>query len=106
MRYMLIVYPKNYLTAEAGWLPDLDDKGAPDFAEELQKAGVLVALTGLTPPATMSAPDLGKRKGESHRRPVPRSQGSDRRRLDYRREVARRGAQMGFAHPGPGFGNG
>ena len=55
MRYMLIVYPKNYLTAEAGWLPDLDDKGAPDFAEELQKAGVLVALTGLTPPATMSA---------------------------------------------------
>ena len=55
MRYMLIVYPKNYLTAEAGWLPDLDDKGAPDFAEELRKAGVLVALTGLTPPATMSA---------------------------------------------------
>ena len=55
MRYMLIVYPKNYLTAEAGWLPDLDDKGAPDFAEELRKAGVLVTLTGLTPPATLSA---------------------------------------------------
>ncbi len=55
MRYMLIVYPKIYETAEAGWLPDLDDKGAPDFAEELQKAGVLVTLTGLTPPATMSA---------------------------------------------------
>ena len=103
MRYMLIVYPKIYETAEAGWLPDLDDKGAPDFAEELHKAGVLVTLTGLTPPATMSARlDLGKRKGESHRRPVPRSQGSGRRRLDYRREVARRSAQMGFAHPGPG----
>jgi hypothetical protein len=55
MQYMLIVYPKNYLTVKAGWLPDLDDEGAPDFAEELRKAGVLVSLTGLTPPATMSA---------------------------------------------------
>jgi hypothetical protein len=55
MRFMLIVYPKIYETAQAGWLPDLDDESAENYAEELQKAGVLVALTGLTPPATMSA---------------------------------------------------
>jgi len=55
MRFMLIVFPKIYETAKAGWLPDLKDESAENYAEELQKAGVLVALTGLTPPATMSA---------------------------------------------------
>jgi hypothetical protein len=56
MRYMMIMYPKDYETAKAGWVPDLagmDKMGK--YNEELGKAGVLVALDGLTPPATMSA---------------------------------------------------
>jgi hypothetical protein len=56
MRFMMIMYPKEYLTAKAGLVPDMKDMekmGA--YNEELGKAGVLLALDGLTPPATMSA---------------------------------------------------
>ena len=56
MRFMLIVYPKDYLTAKAGWVPDLTDiEDSRKFHEEMGAAGVLVALDGLTPPTTMSA---------------------------------------------------
>ena len=56
MRFMMIVYPKDYLTAKAGWVPDLTDiEDSRKFHEEMGAAGVLVALDGLTPPATMSA---------------------------------------------------
>ena len=56
MRFMLIMYPKDYLTAKAGWVPDLTDiEDSRKFHEEMGAAGVLVALDGLTPPATMSA---------------------------------------------------
>ena len=56
MRFMLIMYPENYPTAKAGWVPDLTDiEDARKFHEEMGAAGVLVALDGLTPPATMSA---------------------------------------------------
>jgi hypothetical protein len=56
MRFMMIMYPKDYSTAKAGFVPnmkDMDKMGA--YNEELGKAGVLLALDGLTPPATMSA---------------------------------------------------
>jgi hypothetical protein len=56
MRYMIIMYPENYPTAKAGWVPDLTDiEETRKFHEEMGAAGVLVALDGLTPPATMSA---------------------------------------------------
>src|ERR1700749_2822516 len=56
MRFMLLMYPKDYLTAKAGWVPDLTDiEESRKFHEEIGAAGVLVALDGLTPPATMSA---------------------------------------------------
>lgn len=56
MRFMLIMYPRNYLTAKAGWVPDLTAiEDSRKFHEEMGAAGVLVALDGLTPPATMSA---------------------------------------------------
>ncbi len=56
MRFMMIMYPKDYLTAKAGWVPDLIDiEDTRKFHEEMGAAGVLVALDGLTPPATMSA---------------------------------------------------
>jgi hypothetical protein len=56
MRFMMIHYPKVYLDAKPGWVPDfknMDEMGK--YNDELGKAGVLLALDGLTPPATMSA---------------------------------------------------
>ena len=56
MRFMMIMFPKVYENAKAGWVPDLkamDKMG--QYNEQLGKAGVLLALDGLTPPATMSA---------------------------------------------------
>ena len=56
MRFMIIQYPKVYETAKAGWVPDfkeMEEMGR--YNDELGKAGVLLALDGLTPPATMSA---------------------------------------------------
>ena len=56
MRFMMIMFPKDYQDAKPGWVPDL--KGIETmrkYNEQLQKAGVLLALDGLTPPATMSA---------------------------------------------------
>jgi hypothetical protein len=56
MRYMLLCYPKDYSTAKAGWVPNMTDiEDTRKFHEEMGAAGVLVALDGLTPPATMSA---------------------------------------------------
>ena len=56
MRFMMIMFPKEYETAKPGWVPDLKNMEAMGkYNEELGKAGVLLALDGLTPPATMSA---------------------------------------------------
>src|SRR5579863_4214150 len=56
MRFMMIMYPKDYAKAKAGTVPDFKDMEAMGkYNEQLQKAGVLLALDGLTPPATMSA---------------------------------------------------
>ena len=56
MRFMMIMFPKDYETAKPGWVPDLKAMEAMGkYNEELGKAGVLLALVGLTPPATMSA---------------------------------------------------
>jgi hypothetical protein len=56
MRFMMIQYPKVYETAKPGWVPDFNEmEEMGKYNEELGKAGVLLALDGLTPPATMSA---------------------------------------------------
>ena len=56
MRFMMIMIPKGYETAKAGWVPDFKSmEKMGKYNEELGKAGVLLALDGLTPPATMSA---------------------------------------------------
>ena len=56
MRFMMIQFPKVYATAKAGWTPDLKSiEKMRKYNEELGKAGVLLALDGLTPPSTMSA---------------------------------------------------
>ena len=56
MRFMMIIYSKDYANAEPGWVPDFKDcEPMGKYGEELQKAGVLIEGEGLTPPATMSA---------------------------------------------------
>ncbi|HZE71230.1 MAG TPA: YciI family protein [Pyrinomonadaceae bacterium] len=56
MRFMMIMFPTDYENAKPGWVPDLKDMEVMGkYNEQLQKAGVLLALDGLTPPATMSA---------------------------------------------------
>ena len=56
MRFMMIMFSKDYLNAKPGWVPDFEDcETMGKYNEELAKAGVLLALDGLTPPATMSA---------------------------------------------------
>ena len=56
MRFMMIVFPKDYANAKPGWVPDVKNiEEMRKYNEQLQKAGVLLALDGLTPPSTMSA---------------------------------------------------
>lgn len=52
MRFMMLMIPKGYESAAAGTMPDAEHVAKMmKFNEELQKAGVLVALDGLHPPA-------------------------------------------------------
>ncbi len=52
MRFMMLVIPKGYETAEPGTVPSADDVAKMmKYNEELQKAGVLLALDGLHPPS-------------------------------------------------------
>jgi hypothetical protein len=56
MRFMMIMFPKDYENAKPGWAPDLNGiETMRKYNEQLAKAGVLLALDGLTPPSTMSA---------------------------------------------------
>ena len=52
MRFMMLMIPKGYEQAAAGTMPPADKVAAMmKYNEELQKAGVLLALDGLHPPA-------------------------------------------------------
>lgn len=52
MRFMLLVIPKGYETAAPGTVPDAKAvEKMMKFNEEMQKAGVLLALDGLHPPS-------------------------------------------------------
>jgi hypothetical protein len=52
MRFMMLMIPKGYETAEAGTMPDAAHVAAMmKYNESLQKAGVLLALDGLHPPS-------------------------------------------------------
>src|ERR1700745_919488 len=56
MRFMMIMFPKGYENTKPGGVPDFKEMEAMGkYNEELGKASVLLALDGLTPPATMSA---------------------------------------------------
>ena len=52
MRFMMLMIPKGYESAEAGTMPPADRVAAMmKYNEALQKAGVLLALDGLHPPS-------------------------------------------------------
>ena len=52
MRFMLIMIPKGYESAAPGALPDAEHVAAmAKYNASMQKAGVLLALDGLHPPA-------------------------------------------------------
>ncbi len=52
MRFMMLMIPKGYEKAPAGTMPDAKHVEAMmKYNESLQKAGVLLALDGLHPPA-------------------------------------------------------
>jgi hypothetical protein len=53
MRFMMLMIPKGYETAEPGTVPSAEAVAAMmKYNEQLQKAGVLLALDGLHPPST------------------------------------------------------
>jgi hypothetical protein len=52
MRFMMLMIPKGYETAEPGTMPDAEGVAKMmKYNESLQKAGVLLALDGLHPPS-------------------------------------------------------
>lgn len=52
MRFMMIMFPSGYENAKPGTVPDIKDmEPMGKYNEQLQKAGVLLALDGLTPPS-------------------------------------------------------
>ena len=52
MRFMMLVIPKGYETAKPGTVPEAKAvERMMKYNEELQKAGVLLALDGLHPPS-------------------------------------------------------
>jgi len=52
MRFMMLMIPKGYETAAPGTVPDAKAVEAMmKYNEELQKAGILLALDGLHPPS-------------------------------------------------------
>ena len=52
MRFMMLMIPKGYETAAPGAMPDAAAVAAMmKYNEDLQKAGVLLALDGLHPPS-------------------------------------------------------
>lgn len=52
MRFMMLVIPRGYESAEPGTLPDPEAiETMSHYNESLQKAGVLLAMDGLQPPS-------------------------------------------------------
>ena len=72
------------------------------YNEELQKAGVLLDLSGLKPTSAGARVQFSGGKRDGHRRPVHRGQGADRRLLDHPGQVQRGGDRVGQADPGRG----
>ena len=70
------------------------------YNEALKEAGVLITLDGLHPPSMGARVSFASGKPDGDRRSLHRGQGSARRLLDDRCEVARGGDRLGEALPG------
>ncbi len=91
MRFMMLMIPKGYETAEPDAMPDPKAVSAMmKYNETLQKAGVLLALDGLLPPSAGVRVSFSGREAKGNRRAVCRGQGGNRRLLDDSGEVERR----------------
>ena len=99
MRFMTIVFAKDYENAKPGWVHELKSiKTMRKYKEQLQE---LLALDGLTPAIDDErASYIQNRKIESYRRPVYRSVGSGRRLLGDSGEVAPRALEWASRIPG------
>ena len=63
MRFMMLMIPKGYEKAAPGTMPDAKAVAAMmKYNDELQKAGVLVALDGLHPPSMGARVSFSKGK--------------------------------------------
>ena len=72
MRFMMLMIPKGYEAAEPGAMPDAEHVAAMiRYNEELQKAGVLLALDGLHPPSMGARVSFAGRKPEVTDGPFP-----------------------------------
>ncbi len=66
MRFMMLVIPKAYETARADFVPPADLVAKmTKYNESLTKAGVLLGLEGLTPPAKAARVTFSGGKGKA-----------------------------------------
>ncbi len=100
MRFMMLMIPKGYEQAAPGTMPDAKAVEAMmKYNEELQKAGVLLALEGLHPPSMGARVSFAGGKPQGHGRPLRRSHGGARRLLDDPGEIEGRGDPVGHTLP-------
>ena len=65
MRFMMLVIPKGYESAKPGTMPDPKAVAAMmKYNEQLQKAGILLALDGLHPPSEGARVTFSGRKAK------------------------------------------
>ena len=96
MRFMMLMYPQ---IEEADWNPTAEAVAAMGrYNEELQKAGMLLALDGLRPPSDGGSVSFdGEGKVDGHRRALRRGQGGRRRLLADPGALEGGGAGVGAA---------
>ena len=100
MRFMMLMMPKGYETAAPGTVPSAEAVAAMmKFNEDLQKAGVLLALDGLHPPSMGARVSFKGGKPQVVGRPVCRIERGRRRLLDDQRELEGRSHCLGEALP-------
>ena len=72
MRFMLLMIPKGYASAAPGTMPDPAHVAAMmKFNEEMTRAGVLISLDGLHPPAAGARVSFAGGKPEVKHGPFP-----------------------------------
>jgi len=75
MRFMMLMIPKGYETAEPGAMPDARAVAAMmKYNEALKSAGVLLALDGLHPPSMGARVTFAGGKPQVHEGPFPEVQ--------------------------------